>query len=104
MIVIWTPEAEQDSVDIWAYIAIDNPSAAAEMDARFSEAIALLAAHPKMGKAGEIAGTRELIPHASYRLVYEIEREVLWVCWYWPWCTRPGNGRQCRVTVNEMAT
>ena len=28
MIVIWTPEAEQDRADIWDYIAADNPGAA----------------------------------------------------------------------------
>ncbi|WP_347888801.1 type II toxin-antitoxin system RelE/ParE family toxin [Nitrosomonas europaea] len=28
MIVVWTPEAEQDRADIWDYIAADNPGAA----------------------------------------------------------------------------
>ncbi|MFT0533547.1 type II toxin-antitoxin system RelE/ParE family toxin [Castellaniella hirudinis] len=79
MIVIWTPEAERDRVDIWDYIAADNPSAAIRMDELFSDAAARLAAHPKMGKAGQIAGTRELIPHESYRLVYEIDRGAVWV-------------------------
>lgn len=31
------------------------------------------------GRAGKIAGTRELIPHESYRLVYEVEGEIIWV-------------------------
>lgn len=79
MIVIWTPEAEQDRADIWDYIAADNPGAAARMDAFFSDAAARLAAHPKLGKTGKIAGTRELIPHKSYRLVYELERETVWL-------------------------
>ena len=35
--------------------------------------------HPKLGKPGKISGTRELIPHESYRLVYEIEGETLWI-------------------------
>ncbi|GEN27402.1 hypothetical protein HVA01_10480 [Halovibrio variabilis] len=79
MIVIWTPEAEQDRADIWDYIAADNPGAAVRMDKLFSDAAAGLAAHPKMGRAGKIAGTCELIPHQSYRLVYEIDRETVWV-------------------------
>ena len=49
------------------------------MDELFSEAAARLAEHPKLGKQGEIPGTRELIPHESYRLVYEIKRETVWV-------------------------
>ena len=79
MIVVWTPEAEQDRADIWDYIAADNPGAAVRMDELFSDAAARLAAHPKMGKAGKIAGTRELIPHESYRLVYEIDGGTVWV-------------------------
>lgn len=79
MRVIWTPEAEQDRADIWDFIAADNPHAAARMDELFSDVAARLADHPKLGKPGNIAGTRELIPHENYRLVYEIERETVWV-------------------------
>ena len=79
MIVVWTPEAEQDRADIWDYIADDHPSAAVRMDALFSAAAARLAAHPKLGKAGKVAGTRELVAHESYRLVYEIDGSTVWV-------------------------
>ena len=79
MRVIWTPEAEQDRVDVWEYIAADNLPAAARMDALFSKAANRLAQHPQLGRAGTIAGTRELIPHESYRLVYEIDGETVWI-------------------------
>ena len=79
MILIWTPEAEQDRADIWDHIAADNPSAAVRMDGLFSDAAARLIAHPKLGKAGEIASARELIPHESSRLVYEIDEDTVWV-------------------------
>ncbi|MBK9572427.1 MAG: type II toxin-antitoxin system RelE/ParE family toxin [Rhodoferax sp.] len=79
MSVFWAPQAQQDRSDIWDYIAADNPRAAVKMDELFSEAVARLAEHPKLGRAGRIAGTRELIPHESYRLVYEIERETVWI-------------------------
>lgn len=79
MRVIWTPEAEQDRDDVRDYIAADNPRAAARMDQLFSDAAAKLAEHPKLGRVGKIAGTRELIPHESYRLVYEIDGETVWV-------------------------
>jgi plasmid stabilization system protein ParE len=32
-----------------------------------------------MGTTGKIPGTRELIPHESYRLVYEIDAGTVWV-------------------------
>jgi len=77
--VIWTPEAEQDRTDIWEYISARNASAAVRMDELFSDAARRLAAHPRMGKPGRIAGTRELIPHERYRLVYEIDHETVWL-------------------------
>ncbi len=79
MNVIWTPEAEQDRTDIWEYISARNAGAAVRMDELFSDAARRLAAHPRMGKPGRIAGTRELIPHERYRLVYEIDHETVWL-------------------------
>jgi addiction module RelE/StbE family toxin len=79
VIVYWSRQAEQDRLEIWNYIAADNPAAAARVDQLFSEAVARLVAYPEMGRAGEVPGTRELIPHPSYRLVYEIEQEALWI-------------------------
>ena len=79
MKVNWTPEAEQDRDDIWLHIAADNLRAAARLDELFSDATARLADHPKLGRPGKIPGTRELIPHENYRLVYEIAGETVWV-------------------------
>lgn len=53
--------------------------AAARMDEFFSDAAAQLADHPKLGRPGKIQGTRELILHESYRLVYEISGETVWM-------------------------
>ena len=79
MRVIWTPEAQQDRADVWDYIATDNPRAAARMDGLFSDAAARLADHPMLGQQGKIPGTRELLPHESYRLVYEIDDVSVWI-------------------------
>lgn len=79
MIVVWTPEAEQDRAGIWDYIASNDPGTAVRMDELFSDAATRLATHPKMGRTGKISGTRELIPHESYRLVYEIDGDTVWV-------------------------
>jgi toxin ParE1/3/4 len=77
--VRWTSSARQDRIGIRDYIAADNRRAAARMDALFGEAAARLADHPHLGKPGKILGTRELIPHESYRLVYEIDDQAVWV-------------------------
>ena len=49
------------------------------MDEVFSEAVSLLASHPKLGKPGKVQGTREWIPHARYRLVYEVDHSTVWI-------------------------
>jgi toxin ParE1/3/4 len=77
--VIWTPQALQDRTDIWNHIQADNAQAASRMDELFSQAAAHLCNHPKLGKPGKIQGTRELIPHENYRLVYEISNETVWL-------------------------
>ena len=79
MKVVWTPEALQDRIDIWDYIAADNPHAAAQMDELFSDSASQLTEHPKLGRAGKIPGTRELVAHAHYRLVYEINADTVWI-------------------------
>lgn len=79
MKVIWTQEAELDRDDVLDFIALDNVAAAIQMDELFSDAAAQLVDFPTMGRPGRIAGTRELIPHESYCIVYEIKDSTIWV-------------------------
>ena len=79
MKIIWTKEAAQDRADIWDYLHAVNPKAAIDMDNRFSVALSRLAQHPESGPAGIISGTRELIPHQSYRIVYEQGLDAIWI-------------------------
>jgi len=79
--VRWTRQAEQDRADIMSYIAADNVRAAIAMDELFGSAASRLADFPLLGKPGRIAGTRELIAHESYRLIYEVDdaEKTVWV-------------------------
>lgn len=79
MKIVWTTEAQQDREEIWDFIVLDNPQAAIRMDELFSNAVAKLTDFPQLGQPGKISGTRELIPHESYRLVYEIQQETVWI-------------------------
>lgn len=81
MKVFWTPEAEQDRDEIWNHIAAENPPAAARLDERFSKAAASLKDFPLQGQRGIVSGTRELIPHENYRLVYEVDvaEDAVWI-------------------------
>jgi len=79
MKIAWTREAAQDRADIWDYLHTVNPKAAIDMDNRFSEAISHLAKYPERGPAGIVPGTREPIPHQSYRVVYEQGPDAIWI-------------------------
>lgn len=79
MKVFWASAAEQDRADIIDYIGQDNPLAAIRMDELFTEAAGRLAEQPLLGKTGLIPGTRELIPHESYRLVYGVQDNTVWI-------------------------
>lgn len=79
MRVLWALAAEQDRADVVDFIAQDNPLAAIRMDELFGTAIDRLAEHPLMGRPGQIPGTRELILHESYRLVYEVQADTVWI-------------------------
>ena len=72
MKVFWTSAAEQDRADILDFIGRDKPLAAIGMDERFGDAAGRLSAHPLLGRAGRVAGTRELVVHTSYILVYDV--------------------------------
>lgn len=79
MKVFWTSAAEQDRADILDFIGRDKPLAAIGMDERFGDAAGRLSAHPLLGRAGCVAGTRELVVHESYRLVYEVHDDAVWI-------------------------
>ena len=79
MNIRWTASARLDRLDIADYIAVDSPRAAVRLDTLFSEAAEALAHFPQMGRAGKVPGTREIFPHESYRLVYEVEGDTVWI-------------------------
>jgi toxin ParE1/3/4 len=69
MTIRWTPTGLRDLESLHAYIADDNPDAAAGMVDRIVSAIDELRRHPGLGRKGRVAGTRELIV-APYVVVY----------------------------------
>lgn len=79
MKVRWTPGANQARADIRRYIRKQSPKAAITMHRLFVEAAAQLAEFPELGRNGRVPGTRELHLHRSYRLVYQIIGDTVWV-------------------------
>jgi len=66
-----------DLDEIFAYIAADNPEAAARLVARIEEVTARIAASPYIGEATRKSGFRRF-PVGNYLIVYEVgEDEVV---------------------------
>ncbi|MFN5350632.1 MAG: type II toxin-antitoxin system RelE/ParE family toxin [Polaromonas sp.] len=72
---VWKPTAIADRKSITAYIAQDNPMAAIEMGDMLMQKAAQLDQHPKLGRTGRVTGTRELVVHPNYILIYRIVGE-----------------------------
>ena len=68
-----TVRAEEDLLDIWLYIARDNPVAADRFLDTIEEKCAVLAGFPKMGKSRpELASGGRSFPIESYVVFYQI--------------------------------
>ena len=61
-----------DLDEIFAYIAADNPDAAARLVSRIEEAATRVAASPYIGEATRKGGFRRF-PVGNYLIVYEVE-------------------------------
>ena len=77
MDLFWTPEAIQDREDIYDYIEADNPMAALDLDELFEAKAALLIEHPHLGRLGRVPGTRELVAHRNYVLIYDVAGDMV---------------------------
>lgn len=71
MRLVWAPFAMADRDQIFSYIEVDNPRAAAEIDERIASAAQRLIRFPESGRPGRVAGTRELVvPRTPYIAIY----------------------------------
>lgn len=77
MKLVWTRPAREDRKAIREYIAADNPGAALDLDELLSEKAARLVDHPGLGRPGRVQGTRELVAHRNYILIYDLAGDLL---------------------------
>jgi addiction module RelE/StbE family toxin len=77
MKLVWARRAALARNDIIDYIADDNVLAALEVDDAITSATLRLEKFPLLGKPGRIDGTRELVVHRHYILVYEVADDAV---------------------------
>ncbi len=73
---LWKPAAIADRKRMIQYIAQDNPRAAIEMGDMLMQKAEQLDRHPALGRVGRVKGTRELVVHPNYLLIYRIVDKV----------------------------
>jgi toxin ParE1/3/4 len=76
----WIRQALLDLEEVEAFIARDNPAAAAETVLGIARAVSLLQEQPGLGRAGRVPGTRELvIPDSPYIVPYRVKDNIVQV-------------------------
>lgn len=73
--VVWLDDAIADLSNILTYIADANPSAARQLKVRLEAAALPLTEHPYLYPAGRVPGTREVVAHPNYVIVYRVAAE-----------------------------
>lgn len=77
MKVRWRPAAEVDRDRIIDYIAQDDPVAAIDLGDAIDRRVAELPKYPKLYRVGRVKGTREMVVHPNYIVVYRIVRSAI---------------------------
>jgi len=72
MSIKWTRTALASVDEIARFIAKDSPTRATRFVLELRDAATKLQAHPGMGRAGRVPGTRELVLHRNYIAVYRV--------------------------------
>lgn len=75
--VRWRPEALDDLLGIVAYIGQSDEAAALRFKSRIEAAILPLSDHPYLFRPDRRAGTRELVAHPNYIVVYRVLDEAI---------------------------
>ncbi len=74
----WLPSAEAALEEIVDYVAIDNLDAALKLGDQILSAVeAQLTRHPHTGRPGRVAGTRELVVHRNYIVIYQVGTDAV---------------------------
>lgn len=68
--VEWKKAAIDDLIDMVDYISDENPEAAQRLLDDIAIKAANLPLHPKIYRQGRVAGTREMVVHENYVVVY----------------------------------
>lgn len=70
--ILWRAEAQADLAATLEYIAERNPQSALDLYDDIERAVSQLPHHPYLYRLGRVSGTRELVAHPNYIVVYRV--------------------------------
>ena len=73
----WTEEAATDLVEILDYIEQRNANAARNLQAAIVQSAENLPLMPYLFRPGRVPGTRELVVHPNYIVVYQVGSDMI---------------------------
>ena len=76
MLVEWRPLARAQLSEILEYISDRNIVAASELYKNIEAAISALPQHPYLYRFGRVPGTREIVVHPNYLVVYRVTDRI----------------------------
>jgi len=76
MLVEWRPEARAELRAILNYILERNVVAASDLNQAIEVATSALPQHPYLYRLGRMSGTREIIVHPNYLVVYRVTHQI----------------------------
>ncbi|WP_343732069.1 type II toxin-antitoxin system RelE/ParE family toxin [Duganella sp.] len=71
----WRETAINDLTRIGQRVAVANPASADKRLDQITAKVELLAAYPELGHLGTKPGTRELVVHVHYLVIYRVQRD-----------------------------
>ena len=75
--ITWRATARADLAEIVRFISESNPPAARRIAAVIRAAVQPTAEHPYLFKPGRVAGTREIVAHPNYLVVYRVAHTAI---------------------------
>jgi addiction module RelE/StbE family toxin len=75
--VRWLPKATANLANIIEYIAERNIFAASNLQEHIERVISELPKHPYLYRVGKVVGTREIVVHPNYVVVYRVRPAII---------------------------
>jgi len=70
--IVWRARARDSLVGIVRHIAVRNPAAARRSKTLVEQSVLPASEHPYLFRPGRVPGTREVVAHPNYIVVYRV--------------------------------